>query len=78
MGAKIRVDGSLAVIEGPCRLSGAQVNAIDLRAGAAVVIAGLVADGVTEVNNIKYIDRGYEDFVGKLQQLGADIHRVEI
>jgi UDP-N-acetylglucosamine 1-carboxyvinyltransferase len=78
MGAKIRVDGSLAVIEGPCRLSGAQVNAIDLRAGAAVVIAGLVADGVTEVNSIKYIDRGYEDFVGKLQRLGADIHRVEI
>jgi UDP-N-acetylglucosamine 1-carboxyvinyltransferase len=78
MGAKIRVDGSLAVIDGPCRLSGAQVNAIDLRAGAAVVIAGLAADGVTEVNNIKYIDRGYEDFVGKLQRLGADIHRVEI
>lgn len=78
MGAKIKVDGSLAVIEGPCRLSGAPVNAIDLRAGAAVVIAGLVADGVTEVNNIKYIDRGYEDFVGKLQRLGADIHRVEI
>ncbi len=78
MGAKIRVDGSLAVIEGSCRLSGAQVNAIDLRAGAAVVIAGLAADGITEVNNIKYIDRGYEDFVGKLQRLGADIHRVEI
>ncbi len=78
MGAKIRVDGSLAVIDGPCKLSGAQVNAIDLRAGAAVVIAGLAADGVTEVSNIKYIDRGYEDFVGKLQRLGADIHRVEI
>lgn len=78
MGAKIRVDGSVAVIEGPCRLTGAQVNAIDLRAGAAVVIAGLMAEGKTEVENIKYIDRGYEDFVGKLQRLGADIGRTEI
>ncbi len=78
MGAKIRVDGSVAVIEGPCRLTGAQVNAIDLRAGAAVVIAGLIAEGTTEVDNIKYIDRGYEDFVGKLQRLGADIGRTEI
>lgn len=78
MGAKIRVDGSVAVVEGPCRLTGAQVNAIDLRAGAAVVIAGLIAEGKTEVDNIKYIDRGYEDFVGKLQRLGADIGRTEI
>lgn len=78
MGAKIRVDGSLAVVEGPCKLSGAQVNAIDLRAGAAVVIAGLAAEGTTEVHNIKYIDRGYENFVGKLECLGADIHRVEL
>lgn len=77
MGAKIRVDGSVAVVEGPCGLSGAPVNAIDLRAGAAVVIAGLVAEGTTEVHNIKYIDRGYEDFVGKLECLGADIHRVK-
>lgn len=78
MGAKIRVDGSVAVVEGACGLSGAQVNAIDLRAGAAVVIAGLAAEGTTEVHNIKYIDRGYEDFVGKLERLGADIHRVEV
>ena len=77
LGAKIRVDGSVAVVEGPCMLSGAQVNAIDLRAGAAVVIAGLAAEGTTEVHNIKYIDRGYEDFVGKLKQLGADISRVK-
>lgn len=77
MGAKIRVDSGVAVVEGPCRLTGAQVNAIDLRAGAAIVIAGLAAVGTTEVNNIKYIDRGYEDFVGKLRRLGADIHRVE-
>lgn len=78
MGAKIRVDGSVAVIEGPCRLTGAQVNAIDLRAGAAVVIAGLIAEGQTVVDNIKYIDRGYEDFAGKLQRLGADIRRTEV
>jgi len=78
MGAKIRVDSGVAVVEGPCRLTGAQVNAIDLRAGAAIVIAGLAAEGTTEVRNVKYIDRGYEDFVGKLRRLGADIHRVEI
>lgn len=77
MGAKIRVDGNVAVIEGPCGLTGAPVNAIDLRAGAAVVIAGLAAEGTTEVHDIKYIDRGYEDFVGKLQRLGAHIHREE-
>jgi UDP-N-acetylglucosamine 1-carboxyvinyltransferase len=77
MGAKIKVEGSLAIVEGPSGLSGAHVNAIDLRAGAAVVIAGLIAEGITEVHNIKYIDRGYEDFVGKLQKLGADIRRVE-
>jgi len=78
MGAKIRVDGSVAIVEGNCGLSGAPVNAIDLRAGAAVVIAGLAAEGTTEVHNIKYIDRGYEDFAGKLEHLGADIHRVKI
>ena len=78
MGAKIRVDGSVAVIEGPCAFSGAPVNAIDLRAGAAVVIAGLAASGTTEVYNIKYIDRGYEDFAGKLKRLGADIQRVSV
>lgn len=76
MGAKIRVDGNVAVVEGPTALTGAQVNAIDLRAGAAVVIAGLAAEGTTEVDNIKYIDRGYEDFVDKLQNLGADIQRI--
>lgn len=76
MGAQIKVEGSIAVVEGQNRLSGAPVNAIDLRAGAAVVIAGLAAEGMTEVRNIKYIDRGYEDFVGKLKRLGADIERV--
>jgi UDP-N-acetylglucosamine 1-carboxyvinyltransferase len=77
MGAHIRVEGSIAVIEGPNRLTGAPVNASDLRAGAAVVIAGLAAKGKTEVYNIKYIDRGYENFVGKLKLLGANIERVE-
>lgn len=76
MGAKIKVDGNVAFIEGPCHLTGAPVKAIDLRAGAAVVIAGLAAEGTTEVSNVKYIDRGYEDFVTKLQNLGADIKRV--
>jgi UDP-N-acetylglucosamine 1-carboxyvinyltransferase len=78
MGARIRVDANVAVVDGPCSLTGAKVNAIDLRAGAAVVIAGLVAEGTTQVDNIKYIDRGYEDFVGKLQSLGADIQRVRM
>jgi len=77
MGAKIRVDSNVAVVEGPCTLTGARVNAIDLRAGAAVVIAGLAAKGTTVVDNVKYIDRGYEDFVGKLQRIGADIQRIK-
>lgn len=75
MGAQVKVESSVAVIEGPNRLTGAPVSATDLRAGAAVVIAGLAAEGVTEVHNIKYIDRGYEDFTGKLKLLGADIKR---
>lgn len=76
MGAQIKVDGNIAVIEGRVKLTGAPVSAIDLRAGAAVVIAGLAAEGKTEVRSIKYIDRGYEDFTGKLKALGADIERV--
>jgi len=78
LGAQIRVEGNIAVIEGPSRLTGAPVSASDLRAGAAVVLAGLVAEGKTEVNNVKYIDRGYENFVGKLKSLGANIERVTI
>jgi UDP-N-acetylglucosamine 1-carboxyvinyltransferase len=77
MGARIKVEGSIAVIEGICRLTGAPVKATDLRAGAAMVLAGLVAEGTTEVYNIHYIDRGYEDFEGKLRSLGADIRRAE-
>ncbi len=76
MGAAIKVEGRIAVINGANVLSGAPVKATDLRAGAAMVMAGLVAKGYTEVSNIKYIDRGYENFVHKLNTLGADINRV--
>ncbi len=75
MGASISVDGKIAVVEGPARLTGSPVSSTDLRAGAAMVIAGLMADGVTEVYNLKYIDRGYEDFEYKLRGLGAQITR---
>lgn len=76
MGAKIIVDGKIAVVSGVKHLSGAPVNATDLRAGAAMIIAGLMATGRTEIGNIQYIDRGYEDIVEKLSALGANIHRV--
>ena len=75
MNASIKIDGRSAVIEGVERLSAAQVNASDLRAGAALVIAGLAANGVTEVGNVHHIDRGYYKLVEKLQALGADIDR---
>lgn len=76
MGARIKVEGRMAVIEGAQKLSGCQVKALDLRAGAAVVIAGLVAEGTTEINDVKLIDRGYENLEAKLRELGADIRRV--
>ncbi len=75
MGAEITVDGKIAVIEGVKNLTGSPVSSTDLRAGAALVIAGLMANGVTEVFNLKYIDRGYEDFVEKLRGIGAQITR---
>ncbi len=75
MGANIRVEGRMAVIEGIKNLTGAPTKAMDLRAGAALVIAGIIARGVTEIYNIFYIDRGYEDMEIKLQALGADIKR---
>ena len=78
MGANIQVDGKVAVIEGVDRLTGCEVKATDLRAGAALIIAGMVSDGITTVENIQYIDRGYEDVVKKLTALGADIKRVEV
>ena len=73
MGAQIQVDGKTAVIQGTACLTGATVSCCDLRAGAALVIAGLAAQGETIVEQIHYIERGYEDLVGKLRALGADI-----
>ena len=73
MGAKIQVDGRVAVIEGVPYLTGAPIKACDLRAGAALVIAGVCARGITEVTGVRYIERGYENIVGKLRALGADI-----
>ena len=76
MGAEAHVEGRTAVIEGGHALTGAPVQACDLRAGAAMVIAGMCASGVTQVEDIHFIERGYENFVSKLQALGADIQLV--
>ena len=78
LGAEITVDGSRAVVEGVDELIGAPVRATDLRAGAAMIIAGLIARGETSVEDIRHIERGYEDIVGKLRAVGADIRRVHI
>ena len=78
MGANIHVDGKIAVVEGVHELKGAPVRAFDLRAGAAMVIAGLAAKGVTEVEQVTFIERGYENIVEKLVGLGADMYRAEI
>ena len=78
MGAQIQVDGKMAIITGVEKLTPAPVKAVDLRAGAAMVIAGLMAEGITEVENIIYIDRGYENLAEKSQKLGADIKRVPV
>ena len=77
MGAKIRVEGNIAVVEGVKGFTGASVNALDLRAGAALVLAGLCADGYTTIDDIHYIQRGYEKFDEKLQSLGAVIEIVD-
>ena len=76
MGARIQVDGKVAVIEGVEALTGAPVHACDLRAGAAMVIAGLAAQGMTEIDGIHHIERGYETLVEKLASVGADIRTV--
>ena len=78
MGANIRIDNNVAVVEGVEKLTGAPVRATDLRAGAALVIAGLMAEGCTEISNVKYIDRGYEHIEDKLIHIGADIKRVKV
>lgn len=75
MGALIVTDGNEAVIRGVEHLVGAKVNATDLRAGAALVLAGLVADGETQVHNVFHLDRGYYRFEEKLKGLGADVER---
>ena len=78
MGAKIVVEGNTAIIEGVEKFGAAQVSAPDLRAGAALVMAGLAADGITTVDEIGYIQRGYENFEGKLTALGAVIERIPV
>ena len=78
MGAQIKVDGRVAVIEGVDHLKAAPVKAVDLRAGAAMIIAGLMAHGTTEIEDIHHIDRGYESYVEKLTALGADIKRITV
>ncbi|MGB7712217.1 MAG: UDP-N-acetylglucosamine 1-carboxyvinyltransferase [Microcoleus sp.] len=77
MGADIRVKGNVAVVRGVPRLSGAPVTATDLRASAALVLAGLAADGVTTISSLQHLDRGYEQFEAKLQKLGAKLQRVK-
>ena len=77
MGANIKVEGNTAIIDGVTRYTGASITAPDLRAGAALVLAGLVAEGFTTVDDIRYIERGYEDFEVKLRSLGAQIEKVD-
>ena len=77
LGADIRTDGHHAVVRGPRALSGAPVRAHDIRAGAGLVLAGLVADGTTEVSDVHHVDRGYQDLVEQLTALGADVRRVD-
>lgn len=78
MNASIKIDGRSAIVSAPCDLQGAEVTATDLRAGAALVIAGLAAKGYTRVSRLHHIDRGYVDLTGKLSALGADIERVRV
>src|SRR5699024_11172211 len=77
LGASVRVDGHHALVIGVDSLSGAPVEASDIRAGAALVMAGLAADGITEVTGVEHIDRGYEDFASHLRDLGAVVERGE-
>lgn len=77
MGSKIKVEGNTAYIEGVEQLTGARISAPDLRAGAALVIAGIAANGITQIDDIEYIQRGYEDFEVKLRSLGAIIEKID-
>ncbi|MEB4619724.1 UDP-N-acetylglucosamine 1-carboxyvinyltransferase [Enterococcus sp. E4-223] len=78
MNAHVRIDGNVAIMDGNHELQGAEVYATDLRAAAALVLAGLKANGITRVRNLNYLDRGYYNFHIKLQQLGADVERVDM
>ena len=77
MGAKITAQGKSAFFEGVEKLYGAPVYSTDLRAGAALIIAGVVADGITEIYNLEHIDRGYENIEERFRSIGANIKRVE-
>ena len=76
MNANAKIDGRSVIVDGPCKLQGAEVAATDLRAAAALILAGLVAEGVTRVSELKHLDRGYVNFHNKLAALGADIERI--
>ena len=76
MGAQVHIDGRKATVSGPTRLTGAQTMATDLRASACLVVAALVADGVTVVDRVYHLDRGYESMETKLQALGAAVERI--
>lgn len=78
MNAEVKIDNNVALIHGGAKLQGAEVYATDLRAAAALILAGLRAEGITRVRNLKYLDRGYYQFHTKLQELGADVERVAI
>jgi UDP-N-acetylglucosamine 1-carboxyvinyltransferase len=78
MGADVSLDGHHAIITGVDKLMGAPVSCTDLRGGAALVLAGVAAEGETIIHEIHHIDRGYEDYVGKLSALGADVKRMEV
>ena len=78
MGANIKIDGRTAIIEGMPKFTGCEVKATDLRAGAAMILSGLIAEGQTEISDIYHIDRGYVDIEDKFRKLGAEIYRVNI
>src|SRR5699024_8946700 len=76
MNANAKIEGRSDIIEGPTELQGAQVKATDLRAAAAIILAGLISERQTEVTELIHLDRGYVEFTGKLQKLGANIERI--
>lgn len=78
MGASIKVEGNVAIIEGVEGFTGAAISAPDLRAGAALVVAGLVAEGYTTIDSIHFIERGYENFEGKITALGASMEKIPV